>query len=61
MSGDCEPEPGTAGVYFATIDAIQLHGGPAGDPLRIYADRFSGHYGNRVSAAISGIVQLEEA
>ena len=29
-----------------------LHGGPVGDPLQIYADRFSGHYA--VTAVLGG-------
>ena len=29
---------------------LSLHGGPVGDPLQIYADRVSGHYGGYQAA-----------
>jgi hypothetical protein len=36
-----------------------LHGGPAADPLRIYADRFSGHYG--MAALFSPLLRFVSA
>ena len=36
-----------------------LHGGPVGDPLQNYADRFSGHYWVHANASFLGAFKLK--